>query len=54
MSEIQSGKFAKEWLLENQVGRPQYNAIKDKEANHLIEKVGKGLREMMAWIKKNE
>ncbi|EIW00229.1 ketol-acid reductoisomerase [Thermoanaerobacter siderophilus] len=52
LSEIQSGKFAKEWLLENQVGRPQYNAIKDKEANHLIEKVGKGLREMMAWIKK--
>jgi ketol-acid reductoisomerase len=50
--EIQSGKFAKEWLLENQVGRPQYNAIKEKEANHLIEKVGKGLREMMAWIKK--
>ena len=52
LAEIQSGKFAKEWLLENQVGRPQYNAIKDKEANHLIEKVGKGLREMMAWIKK--
>lgn len=52
LSEIQSGKFAKEWLLENQVGRPQYNAIKDKEANHIIEKVGKNLREMMAWIKK--
>lgn len=52
LSEIQSGKFAKEWLLENQVGRPQYNAIKEKVANHLIEKVGKGLREMMAWIKK--
>ncbi|HHW57539.1 MAG TPA: ketol-acid reductoisomerase [Clostridia bacterium] len=52
LAEIQSGKFAKEWLLENQVGRPQYNAIKEKEANHLIEKVGKGLREMMAWIKK--
>ena len=52
LGEIQSGKFAKEWLLENQVGRPQYNAMKDKEANHLIEKVGKGLREMMAWIKK--
>jgi len=52
LSEIQSGKFAKEWLLENQVGRPQYNAMKEKEANHLIEKVGKNLREMMAWIKK--
>lgn len=52
LSEIQSGKFAKEWLLENQVGRPQYNAMKDKEASHLIEKVGKSLREMMAWIKK--
>lgn len=52
LGEIQSGKFAKEWLLENQVGRPQYNAMKEKEANHLIEKVGKNLREMMSWLKK--
>jgi ketol-acid reductoisomerase len=52
LEEIQTGKFAKEWLLENQVGRPQYNAIKQREANHLIEKVGKNLREMMPWINK--
>ncbi|MGB9780424.1 ketol-acid reductoisomerase [Caldanaerobacter sp.] len=52
LEEIQTGKFAKEWLLENQVGRPQYNAIKQREANHLIEKVGKNLREMMPWLNK--
>lgn len=52
LEEIQTGKFAKEWLLENQVGRPQYNAIKEREANHLIEKVGKNLREMMPWLGK--
>lgn len=52
LEEIQTGKFAKEWLLENQVGRPQYNAIKEREANHPIEKVGKSLREMMPWLSK--
>lgn len=53
LSEIQTGEFAKKWLLENQVGRPQYNAIKEKEANQLIEKVGKELRGMMPWLKKD-
>ncbi len=54
LEEIQDGSFAKEWLLENQVGRPVFNAIQKKEANHLIEVVGKKLRAMMPWLKKSE
>lgn len=52
LQEIQDGTFAKDWLLENQVGRPKYTAIKRAEADHLIEKVGKTLRDMMPWLKK--
>jgi ketol-acid reductoisomerase len=54
LKDIQSGAFAREWILENEAGRPVYNAIKKKEENHLIEKVGKELRKMMTWIKKEE
>lgn len=54
LEDIQSGAFAREWILENEAGRPVYNAIKEKEENHLIEKVGKELRKMMTWIKKVE
>jgi ketol-acid reductoisomerase len=50
LSEIQSGEFAKDWLIENQVGRPYFRAMRNKEANFLIEKVGKELRKMMPWI----
>ncbi len=52
LSEIQSGRFAREWLLENQAGRPVFNALRRIEADHLIEIVGKKLRDMMSWIKK--
>jgi len=52
LKEIQSGKFAKEWMLENQVGRPTYNALKKAGEEHLIEKVGKELRAHMPWLKK--
>ncbi len=51
LSEIQSGEFAREWILENQAGRPVFNALRKKEAGHLIEKVGAKLRKMMPWIK---
>ncbi|HHY97349.1 MAG TPA: ketol-acid reductoisomerase [Firmicutes bacterium] len=54
LEDIQTGKFAKEWILENQAGRPVYNAMKKKEQNHLIEIVGKKLRDMMPWIKKSK
>lgn len=52
LAEIQSGKFAREWILENQAGRPVYNALKRKGEEHLIEKVGKELRAMMTWLHK--
>jgi ketol-acid reductoisomerase len=51
LSEIQDGSFAKEWILENQAGRPVYNALKRQEAEHEIEVVGKRLRAMMPWLK---
>jgi ketol-acid reductoisomerase len=50
LSEIQDGSFAKEWILENQAGRPVYNALKRIEADHLIEEVGAELRKMMPWL----
>jgi len=51
LTEIQDGTFAKEWILENQAGRPVYNALKRMEAGHLIEEVGEELRAMMPWLK---
>jgi ketol-acid reductoisomerase len=51
LGEVQSGQFAKEWILENQANRPQFNALRKKDQQHLIEKVGKELRGMMPWIK---
>lgn len=53
LKDIQDGKFAREWLLENQVGRPQFNALKKQNAEHLIEEVGRELRAMMPWLKKS-
>lgn len=52
LKEIQTGEFAKEWILENQANRPQFNALDAMEKNHLIEQVGARLRDMMPWLKK--
>ncbi len=52
LAEIQDGSFAREWILENQAGRPSFNAMKRMEAKHQIEIVGKKLRDMMSWLKK--
>jgi ketol-acid reductoisomerase len=52
LAEIQSGQFAREWILENQTNRPVYNSIQEKESQHMIEKVGEKLRAMMPWLKK--
>jgi len=52
LGEIQSGEFAREWILENQAGRPMFNALRRQQSEHIIEKVGKELREMMSWLKK--
>ena len=50
LAEIQDGTFAKEWILENQAGRPTYNALKRMESEELIEEVGAELRQMMSWL----
>ncbi len=50
LKEIQTGEFARTWILENQAGRPMYTAIKKSESKHLIETTGKELRKMMSWI----
>jgi len=52
LNEIQTGEFAKQWILENQANRPAFNAVRRREADHAIEKVGKELRAMMPWLKK--
>ncbi|MDA8161498.1 MAG: ketol-acid reductoisomerase [Desulfobacteraceae bacterium] len=52
LDEIQSGLFAREWMLENQVNRPVFNALRRREREHLIEEVGGRLRGMMSWLKK--
>jgi ketol-acid reductoisomerase len=51
LGEIQSGQFAREWILENQAGRPSFYAMRRKEAEHPVEVVGKELRAMMSWLK---
>jgi ketol-acid reductoisomerase len=51
LADIQDGTFAKEWILENQAGRPVYNSLKRMESEHLIEEVGAELRQMMPWLK---
>jgi len=52
LDEIQTGEFAREWILENQAGRPVFNALRRIEADHPIEEVGKELRGMMSWLQK--
>lgn len=52
LSEIQDGTFAKSWILENKSNRPSFNAKRKIESEHLIETVGKKLRNMMTWLKK--
>jgi len=52
LTDIQTGVFAKGWILENQANRPQFNAINRSENNHLIEQVGRELRGLMPFIKK--
>lgn len=52
LTDIQDGTFAYNWMLENKVGRPRYNAMKKAGKDHLIEKVGAELRSKMSWLKK--
>jgi ketol-acid reductoisomerase len=48
--EIQDGTYARNWILENQAGRPSFNLVRKREQNLLIEKVGRQLRAMMSWL----
>ena len=50
LKEVQDGSFAKKWIRENELGRPEFNRIKEEQRNHLIERVGADLRKMMKWI----
>lgn len=52
LKEIKSGKFAREWIKENEMGRPNFNAILKSDDEHPIERVGQELRKMMAWMRK--
>ncbi len=52
LSEIQSGQFAREFVLENMSGRAGFNAMRRQEAEHPVEEVGKDLRAMFSWLKK--
>jgi ketol-acid reductoisomerase len=54
LEEVQNGNFAREWILENQVGRPVFTALRKKETEHPIEIVGKKLRSMMGWLKEKK
>jgi len=54
LQEIQSGRFAREWVLENQANRPVYNALLKKGEEHPIEEVGARLRGMMPWLQKDQ
>jgi ketol-acid reductoisomerase len=51
LREIQDGTFARTWILENQAGRPAFNAYRRQEKTSMIEKVGGELRAMMPWLK---
>lgn len=51
LKQIKSGKFAREWIKENEAGRPNFNRLLAEGDNHKIEEVGKKLREMMPWMK---
>ncbi len=49
LQEIQDGRFAREWLAENRVGRPTFERMRQADQDHRIEQVGKALRAMMPW-----
>jgi ketol-acid reductoisomerase len=54
LGEIQSGEFAREWILECRANKPVFNALTRKGEEHLVEQVGGKLRSMMPWLKKGK
>ncbi len=53
LADIQSGRFTRDWMLENKVGQPSFKALRARAADHDIERVGEKLRAMMPWIGEN-
>jgi len=53
LADIQSGKFAEEWITECRVGMPRFRELRKEAANHPLEKVGEKLRSMMPWLGQN-
>jgi ketol-acid reductoisomerase len=51
LDDIQTGKFVRNWMLENRVNQTSFKAMRAKNAAHPIEEVGAKLRAMMPWIK---
>ncbi len=54
LADIQAGRFARDWVLENKAGQPSFKAMRTRAAQHPIEEVGQRLRAMMPWIAKNK
>ena len=54
LKDIQSGRFARDWMQENKAGKPSFKATRRLEAEHPIEEIGTKLRGMMPWITKNK
>ena len=54
LSEIQTGKFAREWILENKANQPTFKAMRRRQRDHQLEEVGRQLRSMMSWIDAKE
>lgn len=51
LEDIQSGRFARDWMLENRVNQPSFKAMRRRLAEHPLEKVGQSLRSLMPWIR---
>jgi ketol-acid reductoisomerase len=54
LAEIQSGEFAREWIAENQAGQESFQRMREEQADHQVERVGKDLRDLMPWIDTSE
>ncbi len=54
LREVQTGVFAREWILENQAGKPVFEKLRTEGKEHPIEEVGRRMREMMPWIRRND
>jgi ketol-acid reductoisomerase len=54
LKEIQTGEFARQWILENKAGAPAFKAMRRRERDHPVEQIGKELRRLMSWIDEKE